>query len=141
MKNFGKLIYAFTFFAFSSMPLLAINLNNGTYGSIDPINLAENIYRSPIGTWEYTVEDVPYEYSSGVLVVTKEKGEYAVVVNVNNNKITASDVTVKDDTVNFSVYIEGGKVQVSLQVKDDIINGRANSVDGSFTLKGKRNKS
>jgi len=123
------------------MPLLAVNLNNGTYGSIDPINIAEIMYRSPIGTWEYTVEDVPYEYSSGVLIITKEKGEYAVVVNVNNNKLTASDVTVKDNTVSFSVYIEGGKVQVSLQVKDDIINGRANSVDGSFTLKGKRNKS
>jgi hypothetical protein len=123
------------------MPLLAVNLGNGAYGSIDLMDFEENINRSPIGTWEYTVEDVPYEYSSGVLVITKEKGEYAVVVNVNSNKITASDVMVKDDTVNFSIYIEGGKVQVSLQVKDDIINGRANSVDGSFLLKGKRNKS
>ena len=141
MKNFGKLFCACIFLAFSSMPLLAVNFGNAAYGSIDPIDMAENRYRSPIGTWEYTVEDVPYEYSSGVLVITKENGEYAVMVNVNNNKITASDVTVKDDMVNFSVYIEGGKVQVSLQVKDDIINGRANSVDGSFTLKGKRNKS
>jgi hypothetical protein len=39
------------------------------------------------------------------------------------------------------VYIEGGTVQVSLQVKDDVINGNANSAEGTFTLKGKRNNS
>jgi len=55
--------------------------------------------------------------------------------------VTASDVQVNDDKVNFSVFIEGGKVQVSLQVKDDVINGNANSTEGSFLLKGKRNKS
>jgi hypothetical protein len=47
-------------------------------------------------------------------------------------------VKVNENTLNFSVYIEGGKVQVSLQVKDDLIQGTADSNEGSFSLKGKK---
>ncbi|MBD3661429.1 MAG: hypothetical protein HUJ11_04475, partial [Arenibacter algicola] len=73
-----------------------------------------------------------------VLIITKEKEEYKVVVKVNYNTLTASEVKVNENTVNFSVYIEGGKVQVSLQVKDDLIQGTADSTEGSFSLKGKK---
>ncbi len=141
MKNFGKLFYACIFFVLGSMPLLAVNPGHNNSCPVTPGELVDKVYISPIGTWEYTVEDVPYEYSSGVLVITKEKGEYKVVVKANYNKLTASEVKVDGNAVNFSVYIEGGKVQVSLQVKDDTINGKANSTEGSFLLKGKRNKS
>ena len=138
MKNFGKLFYASLFFVSCSMSLLAVTPGHGNYCSDTITELVDEVYKSPIGTWEYTVADVPYEYSAGVLIITKEKNEYKVLVKVNNNTLTASDVKVKDDKVNFSVYIEGGKVQVSLQVKDDVLNGNANSSEGSFSLKGKK---
>ncbi|MDO6603202.1 hypothetical protein [Arenibacter palladensis] len=138
MKNFGKLFYASLFFVSCSMSLLAVNTGHGNCCSNTITELVDEVYKSPIGTWEYTVADVPYEYSAGVLIITKEKNEYKVLVKVNNNTLTASDVKVNDDKVNFSVYIEGGKVQVSLQVKDDILNGNANSSEGSFSLKGKK---
>ncbi|MEG3657233.1 hypothetical protein V5097_07455 [Arenibacter palladensis] len=137
MKNFGKLFYASLFFS-CSMSLLAVTPGHGNYCSNTITELVDEVYKSPIGTWEYTVTDVPYEYSAGVLIITKEKNEYKVLVKVNNNTLTASDVKVNDDKVNFSVYIEGGKVQVSLQVKDDVLNGNANSSEGSFSLKGKK---
>lgn len=141
MKNYGKLLYACIFFVLGSMPLLAVNPGHSNSFPDTLADLLYKVYKSPIGTWEYTVEDVPYEYSSGELVITKEKGEYKVVVKANYNKLTASEVKVDGNAVNFSVYIEGGKVQVSLQVKDDAINGKANTMEGSFLLKGKRNKS
>jgi|TARA_R110000744_G_scaffold94288_7_gene182066 hypothetical protein len=141
MRNFGKLFYTSIFFVSCNMSLLAANEGQSAFCSINPTDVFEKVYKSPIGTWEYTVEDVPYEYSAGVLIITKEKEEYKVVVKVNYNTLTASDVKVNENEVNFSVYIEGGKVQVSLQVKDDLINGNANSTEGSFSLKGKRNKS
>lgn len=137
MKNFGKLFYASLFFS-CSMSLFAVTPGHGNYCSNTITELVDEVYKSPIGTWEYTVADVPYEYSAGVLIITKEKNEYKVLVKVNNNTLTASDVKVNDDKVNFSVYIEGGKVQVSLQVKDDVLNGNANSSEGSFSLKGKK---
>lgn len=138
MRNFAKLFYACIFFVSGSMSLLAVNPTNSTFCSINPTTTLEKEYKSPIGTWEYTVEDVPYEYSAGVLIITKEKEEYKVVVKVNYNTLTASEVKVNENTVNFSVYIEGGKVQVSLQVKDDLIQGIADSTEGSFSLKGKK---
>lgn len=138
MRNFAKLFYACIFFVSGSMSLLAVNPTNSTFCSINPTTTLEKEYKSPIGTWEYTVEDVPYEYSAGVLIITKDKEEYKVVVKVNYNTLTASEVKVNENTVNFSVYIEGGKVQVSLQVKDDLIQGIADSTEGSFSLKGKK---
>ncbi|MCK0189393.1 hypothetical protein [Arenibacter sp. F20364] len=141
MRNFAKLFYACVFFVSGSMSLLAENPSNDTNDGINPTEVVEKVYKSPIGTWEYTVDDVPYEYSVGVLIITKEKEEYKVVVKANYNTLTASEVKVNENNVNFSVYIDGGKVQVSLQVKDDIINGNANSTEGTFSLKGKRNKS
>jgi hypothetical protein len=123
------------------MSLLAVGPGNGTECHINSSELLEKVYKSPIGTWEYTVADVPYEYSAGVMVISKDKEGYKVVVKVNYNTLTASEVKVNENKVDFSVYIEGGKVQVSLQVKDDVINGNANSAEGTFTLKGKRNNS
>jgi hypothetical protein len=123
------------------MSLLAVGPGNGTECLINSSELLEKVYKSPIGTWEYTVADVPYEYSAGVMVISKDKEGYKVVVKVNYNTLTASEVKVNENKVDFSVYIEGGTVQVSLQVKDDVINGNANSAEGTFTLKGKRNNS
>jgi hypothetical protein len=120
------------------MSLLAVNPSNGSECHINTSEVLENLYKSPIGTWEYTVADVPYEYSAGVMVITKDKEGYKVVVKANYNTLTASEVKVNENNVNFSVYIEGGKVEVSLQVKDDVISGKASSAEGSFSLKGKK---
>ena len=141
MKNIGKLFCACLFFVSGSTSLLAVNSGHSHYCPNILTEVLEEVYKSPIGTWEYTVEDVPYEYSAGLLIITKDKEVYKVVVKVNYNTLTASEVKVNENKVNFSVYIEGGEVQVSLQVKDDVINGKANSTEGSFSLKGKRNKS
>ena len=123
------------------MSLLAVNPGNSTFCTNNPTEVLGNVYNSPVGIWEYTVEDVPYEYSAGTLIITKEKEGYKAVIKVNYNTLTATDVKVNENTLNFSVYIEGSKVQVSLQVMDDAINGKANSAEGTFSLKGKRNKS
>ena len=73
MRNFGKLFYISIFFVSCNMSLLAANEGQSAFCSINPTDVFEKVYKSPIGTWEYTVEDVPYEYSAGVLIITKEK--------------------------------------------------------------------
>ncbi|PXX29080.1 hypothetical protein [Arenibacter sp. ARW7G5Y1] len=141
MKKNVKLFCACILFVSCSMSLLAVNPSNSTFCTSNGNEEFEIVYKSPIGTWDYTVADVPYEYSAGVMVITKDKEGYKVVVKVNYNTLTASEVKVNGNKVNFAVFIEGSKVQVSLQVEDDVIKGNANSMEGSFTLKGKRNKS
>lgn len=141
MKNFRKLFYAFIFLVSSSMSLLAVNPIHGTLAPTNQTEVLAKVYKSPVGTWNYTVEDVPYEYSAGVLIVTKEKDGYKVELKVNYNTLTATQVKVEKNIINFSVYIEGGQVQVSLEVNDDVIKGKANSPEGTFLLEGKRTKS
>lgn len=141
MKNLGKLFCASIAFLSFTMSLLAVNPIHGILGPNNPALIIKNAFNSPVGTWDYTVADVPFEYSAGVLVITEEKKEFKVAVKVNYNTLTASEVKVNKNKVDFAVFIEGGKVQVSLEFKDDVIIGNANSAEGKFLLKGKRNKS
>ena len=86
------------------MSLLAVNPFHGTSYPANLTELLEGAYKSPVGTWNYTVEEVPYEYSTGILAVTKEKEEYKAVVKVNYNTLTATKVKVEENIVNFLVY-------------------------------------
>jgi len=95
---------------------------------------------SPVGTWDYTVDNVPYEYSSGILYVTKEKSGYTVKVKLNYSTEIANNVKVDKNKLNFSVMVEGLMVKVALEVDANGIKGKADSPEGVFSLTGKRSK-
>ena len=90
------------------------------------------------GAWEYTVENVPIEYSKGVLMISKENKEYSIKIQLAAGVLGAENVLVKDKTITFSVYVEGSKVSVTLKVNGDIITGESSSYDGNFAIEGKR---
>ena len=90
------------------------------------------------GAWEYTVENVPIEYSKGVLVISKENKEYSIKIQLAAGTLEAENVLVKDKTITFSVYVEGSKVSVTLKVDGDTIAGESSSYDGNFAIEGKR---
>ena len=90
------------------------------------------------GAWEYTVENVPIEYSKGVLMISKENKEYSIKIQLDAGTLDAENVLVKDKTITFSVYVEGSKVSVTLKVDGDSIAGESSSYDGNFAIEGKR---
>jgi hypothetical protein len=91
-----------------------------------------------VGVWDYTVKDVPPEYSEGVLHVTKKRRVHMVKIELANGTIDAENVVVKKKMLSFSLSIEGQLVDVSLQLDGDSFSGESSSPDGVFGLQGKR---
>lgn len=91
-----------------------------------------------LGAWVYTVENVPYEYSKGVFLISKEKGAYNVQVQLTHGTLTGEDIEVKGNTVKFNLFIEGQSVSVELTSDGDKISGESNSMDGTYQIEGKR---
>lgn len=92
----------------------------------------------PIGYWNYSAPNAPYEYSKGVMVISKVEGAYNVVVHVNGGSIIGEDVKVNGNEIKFKVYIEGDTVSVTLTVDNDTISGNSVSSQGSLAIEGKR---
>ncbi len=90
------------------------------------------------GTWDYTVQDVSPEYSSGVLHIHKEGRSYQVTVELTKGTLNASDVKAKKNTINFQLLIDGQRVDVALKVEGDTISGESTSPDGVYKLQGTR---
>ncbi|GGW27905.1 hypothetical protein [Arenibacter certesii] len=140
MKNFRQLFYAGIIFMVANASLMAVN--PGTRAMECGSNL-ETVTLTPysfVGSWDYTVADVPYEYSTGVLFISKVKKEYVVKIKLQYNTIEATEVLLENDKMNFSVWIEGEKVAVTLALKDDKLIGKANASIGQMALTGKRSK-
>ncbi len=91
-----------------------------------------------VGAWNYTVENAPYEYSKGILMITKKDEAYNVDVQLTAGTLPAEDVEVDGGKITFVVYVEGSKVSVVLNVDGDKITGESSSMDGVFAIKGAR---
>lgn len=90
------------------------------------------------GIWDYSVQDVPPEYKTGVLRIQKKGKEYQVSVELTEGTLQASEVIAKRNTINFYLMIDGQRVDVSLKVEGDTISGESTSADGVFRLEGTR---
>ena len=91
-----------------------------------------------MGAYEYTVENAPYEYSKGVIIIAKLSETYTVKVKLPNGELAGEDVQVVDNSIKFNVFIEGQTVAVDLTVDGDTISGKSTSYDGTFNIQGKR---
>lgn len=91
-----------------------------------------------IGNWKYSAENVPYEYAKGILFISKEEGSLKVVVALPGGKRKADDVVAKENTLTFSLNLDGQLVSVSIILEGDKISGKAISEEGIFKLSGER---
>ncbi len=90
------------------------------------------------GSWDYSVQDVPVEYSSGVLHISKKKKVYTVELELYEGNLPADNVRVDKNKLTFSVNIEGSVVDVALIMDGDSFKGESNTPDGTFMLEGNR---
>lgn len=89
-----------------------------------------------LGNWVYTVEDVPYEYSNGVLHITKHNGTLTVEAALDAGRLRGDNVKIVDGALNFTVNVEGQVVTLKLTVAGNKISGTGSSSDGTFKLTG-----
>ncbi|MEX0291282.1 MAG: hypothetical protein AB3N14_19420 [Flavobacteriaceae bacterium] len=137
MKSVTRILcMAFTVsLVFYSLPLEANHQNPHDLETVALLKRAKWV-----GVWDYTVEDVPPEYSKGVLHVTKKKRVHIVKIELESGTLDAEQVVVKKKQLNFSLNIEGQQVDVSLVMDGDSFSGESSSPDGVFALQGTRRK-
>ncbi|WP_149275031.1 hypothetical protein [Pareuzebyella sediminis] len=93
-----------------------------------------------IGTWRYTVDNVPPEYRTGVLSILNENGAYVVQVQLKAGTLKAENISVEGNKIRFKIYLEGSPVSVELMASEDKIKGSSSSSEGTYTIKGERVK-
>ena len=90
------------------------------------------------GVWDYTVSDVPPEYSNGALHISKSGREYLVEVALDFGKIPAESVILKSKVLYFEITVDGMVFEVTLTRDGNSMKGEAASVDGVFYMKGQK---
>jgi|SRR5690554_4560876 len=89
-----------------------------------------------LGNWVYSVQDVPIEYSNGILHITKRNGGLIVEVALDAGRLRGENVKIVDNVMNFTVHVEGQVVAIKLTVTGNKINGLGSSSEGTFKLTG-----
>lgn len=126
------LLPALLFISFSS---IAITLE---IGPKETSTKSEWIKNDILGVWDYTAEDVPYEYSKGIIYITKEGKDFMVKVAISESSIDGENVVIDKNEVRFQVYVEGQTVDINLSAKGNDLTGQGSTMDGIFSLSGKK---
>ncbi|WP_297705467.1 hypothetical protein [uncultured Eudoraea sp.] len=130
-KNFGLILFSLIFSSGYSLEIC------------NPLNEVESSdmlvkKKKWTGSWNYTVQDVPVEYSTGVLHISKKKKVYTVELELPEGNLPTDNVRVDKNKLTFSVDIEGSTVDVALIMDGDSFKGESNTPDGTFMLEGNR---
>jgi len=91
-----------------------------------------------LGVWEYMAENVPYEYSKGIISITKVGKENKVKVTIGEFSMDGTNVIINKNEVRFQVFVEGQTVDVNLSANGNDLSGQGSTMDGVFLLSGKR---
>lgn len=89
-----------------------------------------------IGGWEYTAQGAPEGYDKGLIVIVGQDGRYQVQVQTGMGTFIGENVTVKKNTINFTLMIEGGQVTVNLTANGSKISGKSSTSEGDYLIEG-----
>ncbi len=97
--------------------------------------------KDPAGDWKYEAPYAPSEYSTGVIKITVADKKYSAVITFPGSeyKITGENVKYENDSLTFSVYIEGEIVPIVMKMDDASgMTGKALYSMGEIPLTAKR---
>lgn len=89
------------------------------------------------GTWKFDAPYAPEGYQSGTIVVGVEEKKPVATMSFTGNeyKIPGEKVKTDNDSVNFSVYLEGQDIRVLLKVENETkMSGKAIYSEGEVPL-------
>lgn len=91
----------------------------------------------PDGTWKFEAPYAPEGFTTGTIVVgkTDQKASATLSFTGSDYKISGDKVVVENDTVKFSVYLEGQDIKVLLKVENETkMTGKAVYSEGEVPL-------
>jgi len=89
------------------------------------------------GTWKFSAPYAPEGYSSGTIVIgSAEKKDTATMsFGSGEYKLPGENVKVVNDSVLFSIFLEGQDIKVMLKVESDtLMSGKAVYSEGEVPL-------
>ena len=104
-----------------------------------PILTAQNnqVKSSPIGTWKFAAPYAPEGYTSGTIVVGFAEKKHTATMSFtgSENLLPGEKVTAANDSVMFSVLLEGQDIKVLLKIVSDTnMTGKAVYSEGEVPL-------
>ncbi|HBE41649.1 MAG TPA: hypothetical protein DDW27_10685 [Bacteroidales bacterium] len=92
---------------------------------------------NPAGEWKYEAPYAPEEYTTGKITIGIADQKYSAVISLTGSeyKITGQNIKVVNDSLLFSLYIEGETVNVKMKMQDaSKMTGVAVSSEGEIPL-------
>jgi hypothetical protein len=93
--------------------------------------------KDPLGNWKFAAPYAPEGYQSGNIDVTTADNKLAASMSFDSMqyKFPAEKVRQANDSLFFSIYLEGQSVDVSLKLEDNAkMSGKAVYTEGSVPL-------
>lgn len=93
--------------------------------------------KNPVGTWKFEAPYAPEGYNSGAIVVgmADKKNTATMSFTGSDYKIEGEKVNSANDSITFSVYVEGQDVKVFLKIENDTtMSGKAVYSEGEIPL-------
>jgi len=93
--------------------------------------------KDPAGDWKFEAPYAPEGYTTGKITIGFAEKKYTAVISMTGSdyKINGENVKFENDTVSFSVYIEGETVGVKMKMEDTVkMTGAATSSQGEIPL-------
>jgi len=82
---------------------------------------------NPIGKWDFSVPDAPYEYSKGKAEFKMQDNKMVVVMTINNNSGDPMEITKKDNAYVCQVSVDGFSMTINLKPDGDNLKGTISS--------------
>jgi len=94
----------------------------------------------PVGKWTFNAPYAPYGYNTGTSDIGFNDNAYSVSMTFTEMgySFTGENVTARNDSLFFDMWIEGTPIKIILSVEQDtLITGVSNYFEGSvpFTMK------
>jgi hypothetical protein len=92
---------------------------------------------NPVGTWKFEAPYAPEGYTTGIIVLGMEdqKSTASMTFIGSESKLPGENVKVGNDSITFSIYVQGEDVKVTLKPESETkMSGKAVYSEGEVPL-------
>ena len=92
-----------------------------------------------VGEWKYEAPSAAYGYNTGMLVFAEQDGKLTGALKLEDgSRIDLQSVTLEENVLKFSLYVEGGYITVNTKIDGDKLSGTVATPDGEIELTAKK---
>jgi hypothetical protein len=91
------------------------------------------LFNDLVGSWSYTIADVPPEYQEGVFQF-EEKDNATVGFMGANKEVPLKELSAAEGKVSFKFDFDGGVIAVNMVQSGDTLRGNLSSQYGEFPI-------